>query len=102
MTITPDSVRPRSGNIDRVISVVRTLEGAGLGQLDWLGPNWIDALSDLNGACVEFLSNRVAQNTRLRRRILMCQDAVERRRLQMDAICTGLREYARLSGGPRA
>ena len=90
--------RPQSGDLDRAISAVRMLETSGLGRLDWIGPNWIDVMADMDWKSLDFLSHWIAQNTRLRRRLRGCKTPGELQCVQMNAICDGLAEYGRTSG----
>mgnify|MGYP006310678577 CR=1 FL=1 len=74
------------------------LQQAGLGQLDWIGPEWILWLSELDTEVVRFLAARVRGDAALRMAIRRCTAPCDRRRLQVDALREGLVACAERQG----
>jgi hypothetical protein len=84
--------------LDRARLALRVLSGSGLGELTWVGPNWICALGDVDRHALRFLSMRIRQDSRLRRTVRQCASRNDLRRLQEAAISRALNEYAQITG----
>lgn len=95
-------MRQATDYLRRARLALRVLSRTGLGDLDWLGPNWICAFGDIDDAALRFLLARLRQDTRLRRTVRDCRRGRELRRAQEAAIGRALREYATITGRPAA
>jgi hypothetical protein len=88
----------RPDYLQRARLALRVLSGSGLGELTWVGPNWICALGDVDRHALRFLSMRIRQDSRLRRTVRQCASRDDLRRLQEAAISCALKEYAQTTG----
>ena len=87
--------------LHRARLALRVLAGSGLGDLNWVGPNWICALGEIDPRTLHFLSIRIKQDSRLRHQVRQCRSGRELRRLQETAISDALEEYATVTGRQR-
>ena len=88
----------RPDYLQRARLALRVLSDSGLGELTWVGPNWICALGDVDRHALRFLSMRIRQDSRLRRTVRQCASRDDLRRLQEAAISRALNEYAQTTG----
>lgn len=88
--------------LQRARLALRVLSRSGLGDMNWIGPNWICAFGDMDHATLRFLSVRIRQDTRLRHTVRGCRKGRELRRVQEAAICRAMREYSTITGRPAA
>lgn len=84
--------------LDRARLALRVLSGYGLGELTWVGPDWICALGEVDRHALRFLSMRIRQDSRLRRTVRHCASRSDLQRLQEAAISRALDEYAQTTG----
>lgn len=84
--------------LQRARLALRVLSRAGLGDLNWLGPNWICAFGDIDTAALRFLSVRLRQDSRLRHTVRGCPKGRELRRVQEAALARAIREYETVTG----
>jgi hypothetical protein len=87
--------------LHRARLALRVLSGSGLGDLNWVGPNWICALGEIDPRTLHFLSIRIKQDARLRQEVRHSRSRRELRRLQERAISQALEEYAKVTGQQR-
>ena len=80
---------------------LRVLARSGLGELNWVGPNWLCDLGEIDPRALHFLSIRIKHDSRLRHDVRRCRSRRELRRLQETAISHALEEYATVTGRQR-
>jgi len=95
------SPSPDTRHLHRAHLAIEMLSRSGLGDLNWVGPGWICAFSEIDESALDYLLRRIEKDFRLRRDILLCQSQRDLRLLQTDAIRRALEEYAAATGRPR-
>jgi hypothetical protein len=88
----------REDYLHRARITLRVLSRSGLGDLTWVGPNWICALGEVDRQALRFLSARIRQDSRLRHNLRQCRSGDNLRHLQEIAISRALEEYACVTG----
>jgi hypothetical protein len=78
------------GYLSRAAEVEAALEHAGLGRLDWIGPEWILWLSELDAEVVRFLSEHIRHDLAGRMAIRRSRTPDDRHGQQIDALREGL------------
>ena len=100
--MTQTRARARAGAsplyLRRAARAEAALQQAGLGRLDWIGPEWILWLSELDPEVVRFLAARIRGDAALRMAIRRCTTPCDRRRLQVEALRAGLVACAERQG----
>ncbi len=94
MSVTPAHCRADFGDLGRAGSAMRTLEHAGLGPMDWMGPVWIGVMGDLEPEALDFVAARLRQDTRLHRKLRTCRTPGALQRAQKEALRCCLAAYS--------
>lgn len=84
--------------LHRARLALRVLSGAGLGEVTWIGPNWICALGDIDRDGLRFLSMKIRRDSGLRNGVRHCRSRERLRELQEEAISRALHDYAVITG----
>lgn len=63
--------------------VMRQFEDAGLGQLNWMGAAWFEAIAEINSEIVSFVADRIKEDMQTQQELLHCKTPEDLQKAQL-------------------
>lgn len=77
---------------------VREIENAGLGSLAWMGPAWIEAMSNIGTEALSFFADRVREDVKTQHELLHCKTVQEVKDVQAKFMERAYTQYTAETG----
>lgn len=96
MAKTPKTDTPKKD--DAPLAAIAQLQGAGFGNMVWLGTAWFETIGDLSAEVLSFVADRVKEDVKVQHQIMHCKNPSELQHVQSQFLQKAIEQYQAETG----
>ena len=79
-------------------ALMKQMEDAGLGPMRWMGTAWLEKMADMNSEVVNFVADRIREDTKTQHELLHCKTAADIQKVQQAFLEKAYTQYSEETG----